>query len=155
MKIGGSTDEQGKFSFSIPVNSSITFSFVGYEEKTVRTGNSNTINISLTPRAGGLEDIIVTALGIKRDRRSVGYSIASVKGEELTKAGVTMNPFLALYGKASGVGVNVGAAGPMGGLKLNIRGSASLNPDQNLRPLFVIDGVIISDRSTSIGGSVG
>ncbi len=154
-KLAGATNEQGRFSIQMPNNASITFSFVGYEPKTVRPGNSSTINISLTPVAGGLEDVIVTALGVKRDRRSVGYSIASVKGEELTKAGATMNPFLALYGKASGVGVNVGAAGPMGGLKLNIRGSASLNSEQNLRPLFVIDGVIISDRATSIGGSVG
>ncbi|MBO9572496.1 MAG: SusC/RagA family TonB-linked outer membrane protein, partial [Chitinophagaceae bacterium] len=95
------------------------------------------------------------ALGIKKEKKALGYAVSSIKGDELLKAGATMNPFLALYGKAAGVGVNTGAAGPEGGLKINIRGAASLNPNQNTRPLFVVDGVIIGDRTTSIGGSTG
>src|SRR3546814_17203046 len=84
-------------------------------------------------------------MGIKREFRSIGYAVSSVKGEDLTKAGATLNPVLALYGKASGVGVNVGSAGPMGGINIKISGNNSLDPNSNTRTLIVVDGFIIQD----------
>ncbi|WP_188315951.1 SusC/RagA family TonB-linked outer membrane protein [Chitinophaga agrisoli] len=155
-KTGGATDASGRFSITVPGNNTIlVFSSIGFETREISAGSGDFLNITLSAASTGLSDVVVTALGVKRDRASLGYAISTIKGEELTKAGATMNPFLALYGKASGVGVNAGAAGPQGGIRINIRGAASMNPDQNTRPLFVVDGVIISDRKTSIGGTVG
>ncbi|MFT3748422.1 MAG: SusC/RagA family TonB-linked outer membrane protein [Agriterribacter sp.] len=149
------SDENGLFSITVSENATLVFSSVGFSPKEVKVGNATNITVELEEGDNKLDEVVVTALGVKRERRSIGYAVSTVKAEEITKAGATMNPFLALYGKAAGVGVNTGVAGPMGGLKINIRGALSLNPDQNTRPLFVVDGVIISDRATSIGGSVG
>jgi iron complex outermembrane receptor protein len=155
-KKGVATDANGEFVIdAADANAVLVISSIGYATQQVKVNGRSTINIRLQAAASGMEDMVVTALGIKRDRRSIGYSTATIKGDELTKSGSTMNPFLALYGKASGVGVNTGAAGPMGGLKINIRGAFSLNPNQTTRPLFVVDGVIISDRATQLGGPVG
>ncbi|MCW3467610.1 SusC/RagA family TonB-linked outer membrane protein [Chitinophaga nivalis] len=155
-RTGGATDPQGRFSIEVPDGPVIlVFSSIGFEPRSVSVGNNTVLRVTLLPASSGLNEMVVTALGIKRPKGTLGYAISTVKGEELTKAGSTMNPFLALYGKAAGVGVNVGAAGPQGGIKINIRGAASMNPDQNTRPLFVVDGVILSDRKTAIGGSVG
>jgi len=151
---GVATDQNGEFTIdAADADAVLVFSSIGYATQEVRVHGRSSITIRLVASAKSIEDMVVTALGVKRERRSVGYSIATIKGDELLKSGATMNPFLALYGKASGVGVNTGAAGPMGGLKINIRGAFSLNPNQTTRPLFVVDGVIISDRATSIGGS--
>lgn len=155
-KKGVATDANGEFTIdAADADAVLIISSIGYASQEVRVRGRNFISIKMMAAASNIEDMVVTALGVKRERRSVGYSIATIKGDELTKSGVTLNPFLALYGKASGVGVNTGASGPMGGLKINIRGAFSLNPAQNVRPLFVVDGVIISDRATSMGGSVG
>ena len=150
------TNDNGEFVLtSGSGNVTLIISSVGYEPREIKASDNAPVTVKLTPTSSSLDDVVVTALGVKRERRSIGYAVSTVKADELTKAGATMNPFLALYGKAAGVGVNTGVAGPMGGLKINIRGALSLNPDQNTRPLFVVDGVIISDRATSIGGSVG
>ncbi|WP_161964177.1 SusC/RagA family TonB-linked outer membrane protein [Chitinophaga flava] len=155
-KIGGATDASGRFSIEAPQgNVVLVFSSIGFQPTSVTVGSSNTVSVIMQAASNGLNEMVVTALGIKRPKGTLGYAISTIKGEELTKAGATMNPFLALYGKAAGVGVNMGAAGPQGGIKINIRGAASMNPDQNIRPMFVVDGVILSDRKTSIGGTTG
>lgn len=155
-KVLGISDDKGAFSISVnSTQKTIVISSVGFDNEEVNITGQSGITVTLRPAASETADVVVTALGIKREKRSLGYATSTIKGDELVKAGATMNPFLALYGKAAGVGVNTGASGPQGGLKINIRGAASLNPQQNVRPLFVVDGVIISDRSTSIGGSVG
>ena len=92
----------------------------------------------------------MTALGIKRDARALGYSVSSIKGDAITVAGVTANPLASLYGKAAGVGIQSTAGGPMGGMQIKIRGAASLNPSSNVRPLFVVDGVPIYDTESSM-----
>lgn len=155
-KTGVTTDVQGRFSIDVPDgNVVLVFTSVGFEPRSVTLGTSTFLNVTLTTASSGLNEMVVTALGIKRPKGTLGYAISTIKADELTKAGTTMNPFLALYGKAAGVGVNVGTSGPQGGVRINIRGAASMNPDQNVRPLFVVDGVILSDRKTQIGGDVG
>ncbi|MGN6436010.1 MAG: SusC/RagA family TonB-linked outer membrane protein [Agriterribacter sp.] len=150
------TNDAGEFTLTTSsATPTLIISSVGFETREVKATAGTPVSVKLAASSTSLDDVVVTALGVKRERRSIGYAVSTVKAEELTKAGATMNPFLALYGKAAGVGVNTGVAGPMGGLKINIRGALSLNPNQNTRPLFVVDGVIISDRATSIGGSVG
>jgi len=153
---GVATDANGEFTIdAADADAVLVFSSIGYATQEVRVHGRTNIIVRMMAAASNIEDMVVTALGVKRERRSVGYSIATIKGDELLKSGATMNPFLALYGKASGVGVNTGAAGPMGGLKINIRGNFSLNSAENIRPLFVVDGVVINDRITEMGGTVG
>ena len=156
-RTGGAADGQGRFSIDVPDGPVVlVFSSIGFDPKTITVAAATTtLTVTLNAASSGLNEMVVTALGIKRPKGTLGYAISTIKGDELTKSGSTMNPFLALYGKAAGVGVNVGAAGPQGGIRINIRGAASMNPLQNVRPLFVVDGVILSDRKTQIGGSVG
>lgn len=150
------TNDAGEFELTTTSdNVTLVISSVGFESLEVKASAGSPVSARLIASTTSLDDVVVTALGVKRERRSIGYAVSTIKADELTKAGATMNPFLALYGKAAGVGVNTGVAGPMGGLKINVRGAFSLNGEQNTRPLFVVDGVILSDRATSIGGSVG
>ena len=155
-KTGTTTNVQGQYSIDVPEgNVVLVFSSVGFDPQSVTVGTSTSVNVTLSIASSGLNEMVVTALGIKRPKGTLGYAISTIKGDELTKAGTTMNPFLALYGKAAGVGVNTGASGPQGGIRINIRGAASMNPNQNVRPLFVVDGVILSDRKTQLGGDIG
>ena len=134
---GGATDVNGKFkvSFDNP-NAILVVSSINYKSQEVKIGKSDVLDMVLEFDDGGLEDVVVTALGIKREKRALGYATATVKGDDLTKAGATLNPFLALYGKAAGVGINISSAGPTGGVNVRIRGAAGLESNTNTRPLL-------------------
>lgn len=146
------TDVDGKFTIAIPVGRVVLeISYVGYKTQTLTVNpTENRVSVKLEAGEGQMGEVVVTALGIKRDKRSIGYATSTVKGEELTKAGVTLNPALALYGKASGVGINIGSAGPTGGVNIRIRGAAGLESFARTRPLFVVDGVPIYDQASSM-----
>jgi iron complex outermembrane receptor protein len=145
------TGTDGRFNLSVPNGKvTLTFSYVGYEAQEVSvSGTSAIISVSMDVKEGAMDEVVVTALGVKRDRRSIGYASSTVKGTELQQAGTTLNPALALYGKAAGVGVNIGSAGPTGGINIRIRGAAGLESFAKTRPLFVVDGVPIYDNASS------
>ncbi|MGN7786104.1 SusC/RagA family TonB-linked outer membrane protein [Niabella sp. 22666] len=149
---GGVTDEKGNFSAQVNGNTTvIVFSSVGYKTTEVSVGQSNNLNVVLLAAdATGMDEVVVTALGIKREARSLGYATSTIKGDELLLAGATQNPFLALYGKAAGVGINIGSGGPTAGVNVRIRGAGGLESNSNTRPLFVVDGVPIYDRPTDM-----
>ncbi|MEN8118500.1 MAG: SusC/RagA family TonB-linked outer membrane protein [Bacteroidota bacterium] len=147
---GTITDIDGNYSLSVPANSILVFSFVGMTTVDERVDNRTNINVTLTTDEIGIDEVVVTAQGIRRDRKSLGYAISSIKAEELTIAGTTQNPVMALYGKAAGVSIRQSAAGPTGGININIRGAAGLQSDAKTRPLFVVDGVPIFDENTSL-----
>jgi TonB-linked SusC/RagA family outer membrane protein len=148
---GGATDLNGKFrvSFDNP-DAILVVSSVNHKSQEVKIGKSDELDVVLETDEAGLEDVVVTALGIKREKRALGYATATVKGDDLLKAGATQNPFLALYGKAAGVGINISSAGPTGGVNVRIRGAAGLESTTNTRPLFVVDGVPLYDEKTSM-----
>lgn len=146
------TGSDGKFTLTVPEGKVIlTFTYVGFEPEavTVAAGTS-TVAVSMDARPNAMDEVVVTALGVKRDRRSIGYATATVKGAELQQAGTPLNPVLSLYGKASGVGVNIGSAGPMGGVNVRIRGAGGLQTNTRTRPLFVVDGVPIYDKPSTM-----
>ncbi|MBV8252932.1 MAG: SusC/RagA family TonB-linked outer membrane protein [Chitinophaga sp.] len=149
-KTGTTTDPNGKFSLAVAPGATIQVSMVGYGKTEVATTAKTSYDILLQDDAKGLNEVVVTALGIKQNRKSLGYAVSSIKGDELTQAGTTLNPVQALYGKAAGVGVIAGSAGPMGGINIKIRGAASLTEGANNRPLIVVDGVVIRDANTSM-----
>jgi iron complex outermembrane receptor protein len=148
---GVMTDVDGKFTLNnVPDNATIVISSIGYVVKEVKYTGQASLDIVLETDVTSLDEVVVTALGIKHDTRALGYAISSVRGEDLIKAGVPINPLTALYGKAAGVGIQATAAGPMGGIKVNVRGSQGLDSSSGTRPLFVVDGVPIYDTESSM-----
>lgn len=144
--VGTSTDGAGQYSLTVSDEAdSLIFSFIGYKRQTVPINNRTTINIQLTADIQAFEDIVVTALGITRKERSIGYSTQEVDGDELTFT-KEQNVIGSLAGKIAGVQV-VGASGAsMGGTqKIKIRGVNSISGQGE--PLIVVDGTPVSNAN--------
>ena len=133
------TDENGHFSISVPGNAILTITSVGFESKEVEVKGLTTIYITLAPRAKGLNDVVVTALGIMRKENSIGYSTTQVKGRDLnlTKPISVAN---GLTGKVSGMQVNTINNGVFAPTRIVLRGNRSLTG--NNQALIVVDGSI-------------
>ena len=148
---GVSTDFDGNYSISASSGDTLVFSFVGYSNQSVVVGSSATVNVSLQPD-NALSEVVVTALGVKRNVKAVGYSITQVGGEELSD-NKTTNAINALQGKVAGVVVNGSAMGAKGSSRVVIRGASSLNG--NNQPLYVIDGITINNDNLGAAGMWG
>lgn len=144
---GTVSDIQGAYSIEVVgENSVLVFSYVGFETSEVRVGNANSINVSLQETMSAMSEVVVTALGIERDQRSLGYDVSNVKGEDLTQ--VTQENVLgALAGRMAGVSINQ-TSGPGSSISMVIRGATSLTTDN--QPLFVVDGVPMSNSLNNI-----
>jgi TonB-linked SusC/RagA family outer membrane protein len=146
---GTMTDENGAYSLTVSGTSPVlVFSFTGRQPQEVAVGSQSIYNISLNP-AGELSEVIVTALGIRKEKKALGYSSQEVKGEELL-ATRQMNIVNAMRGKFAGVQINSGGGAPGQGSRIIIRGVKSLDPTRNNQPLFVVDGVLIDNSTTTI-----
>jgi TonB-linked SusC/RagA family outer membrane protein len=143
-----SSDASGKYSINVVGNNQVLiFSYMGYDSQEVAINSRTSIDITLEPSEGILSDVVVTALGIKREERSLGYSVGTVKGEELTRV-VNENVLSAIAGKVPGVSINsTGATGSS--VSMVIRGATSLSNDN--QPLFVVDGVPIANTLNNVG----
>ncbi|MDB9787617.1 SusC/RagA family TonB-linked outer membrane protein [Flavobacteriaceae bacterium] len=148
---GVSTDFDGNYSISASNGDTLVFSFVGYSNQSVVVGSSATVNVSLQPD-NALSEVVVTALGVRRNVKAVGYSITQVDGEELSD-NKTTNAINALQGKVAGVVVNGSAMGAKGSSRVVIRGASSLNG--NNQPLYVIDGITINNDNLGAAGMWG
>ena len=148
---GVSTDFDGNYSINASSGDTLVFSFVGYSNQSVVVGSSATVNVSLQPD-NALSEVVVTALGVKRNVKAVGYSITQVGGEELSD-NKTTNAINALQGKVAGVVVNGSAMGAKGSSRIIIRGASSLNG--NNQPLYVIDGITINNDNLGAAGMWG
>ncbi|MBN2666234.1 MAG: SusC/RagA family TonB-linked outer membrane protein [Bacteroidales bacterium] len=142
--IGASTDVNGNFSITVPVNATtLVFSYIGMKSQEVAIGNRTVINAVLESDLVGLDEVVVTALGISRERKALGYAIQDVKSDELTKSAQS-NVISSLNGKIAGLQVSQ-AGGQIGASsRIVIRGNSSLGDNQ---PLVVIDGIPISNSS--------
>lgn len=140
----GVTDAQGGFSVTLgPSQNTLVFSFVGYETAEIPVGSQTTLSVSLKPSVAESEAIVVTALGITKQKRQLGFSVTEVKGSELSKTN-EINPINALQGRVAGVQIDMGGAGGlMANSKIIIRGNSTLGT--NNQPIFVIDGVIMDN----------
>lgn len=156
LSIGGITDLDGKFNIEVPSESSVLiFSFIGYESVEQVVGNQRVINVLLKEDVHKIDEIVVTALGIKKKEKSLTYSTQVVGGEELIRA-KDPNMINSLAGKTAGVQINKSASGLGGSVKMVIRGPRSVSGSN--QPLYVIDGVPINSSSndatsTTIGGN--
>ncbi len=154
---GTVTDLDGNYIIVVPsTESAIKFSFIGMKESRQVIGNRQTVDVSLAPDNEELDEVVVTALGISRDKKALGYAIAEVEGEEMLKSrGGLNNPVNALQGKVAGLSISSGSGSMGGSSKMLIRGNNSISG--NNQPLFVIDGVPIegtdfNSTSTARGG---
>ena len=146
-QVGTASSSDGSYSLAVPEGSeALVFTFVGFESQTVPLQGRTEVDVAMTPSVQALEDVVVTAFGIEREQRELGYAVEQVQGAELTDTG---QPDLvnALSGQISGVTVTNTGGAPGGSSRIIIRGLTSLNPDADNQPLFVVDGVPI-DNST-------
>ncbi|MCF6333962.1 MAG: SusC/RagA family TonB-linked outer membrane protein [Draconibacterium sp.] len=137
---GTITNMDGKYTLNVPSNAVIVFSFVGMETSEEAVNGRSTINVTLLTSAIGLEEVVVTALGIKRDKKTLTYASQQVSGEELMKA-KGVNFMDALNGKAAGLEIKKSASGAGGSTRVILRGFKSLGGSSE--PLYVIDGIPI------------
>ncbi len=155
-KQGVVTDFDGNYVIKIenPEGKTLTFSYVGYKDKEIRLKNGNqTINVALEPSNTKLNEVVVTALGIKKEQKALGYALTNVKGENLNKTNTT-NAVTALQGKVAGVNISTTSSGAAGSSRVIIRGASSLTG--NNQPLYVIDGIpIINNTNGSVVGPFG
>lgn len=129
----------------------LVFSFIGFENQEVNIAGRREINITLVEEVTGLDEVVVTALGIKKEAKALGYAVSKVDSERILASGKPANALQSLYGSAAGVQVAATASGPTGGMKINIRNAVSFDASSTTRPLIVVDGVPIHDESTGIG----
>jgi len=143
---GAITGSDGKYSIVLPAGATaLQFSFIGYVSQTRPVGPSNTIDVSLADDSQGLNEVVVTALGIRRERKALGYSVTEVKGAELANVG-NQNVVNSLNGKVAGVQVVSSGGAPGQAARIVVRGGNKSLKGNN-EPLFVIDGVPISNNN--------
>jgi TonB-linked SusC/RagA family outer membrane protein len=139
---GAITDASGNYQISVGPNSRLIFSFIGYAGQEVSVGNKNTINVVMVPGSQSLDEIVVTAQGIERDKRSLGYATQEVGGNILAQRSEP-NLLNALQGKLAGVNITGSSGAPGASTNINIRGITSFNGSN--QPLIVVDGIIFSN----------
>lgn len=150
---GTVTDGTGKYTIQLPAGAkALLFSFIGFSKQRVETAGNTTLNVRLAEGAKGLSEVVVTALGIKRESKSLGYTVAELKGADLSE-GKEVNVANALSGKVAGVQVSQPASGAGGSSKVLIRGNNSLQG--NSQPLYVVDGVPLDNQNIGAAGSTG
>lgn len=148
---GTITDLDGKFSLNVRSGATLVISYVGYKPKEVKASQSS-LNIVLEEDSKMLSEVVVTALGIKRERKALGYGIDEVKGDAFTKAKET-NVINSMAGRVPGLVVSQTAGGPAGSTRVILRGSTEMTG--NNQPLYVIDGVPLDNTNYGSAGTSG
>jgi len=141
---GTTTDFDGKYQIEVSPDNVLVFSYIGMKTQEVKVGNKNRIDVDMEENAEALKKVIVTALGIKKQRKSLTYAAQDLKSEELKRVKQT-NPINSLSGKIAGLTINRNASGAGGSVKVVLRGNKSLRDNQ---PLYVIDGVPLANNTS-------
>ncbi len=147
-KTGTQTNTSGQYSIPAKAGDVLVFSFIGYQNKEVTVGAETTVDVSLGGDSKNLETVVVTALGVKRSEKSLTYNTQQVSGDELSKV-KSPNLMNSLNGKVAGLTISPSASGVGGSAKVILRGSRSVSG--NNQPLYVIDGVPISNNGNANG----
>jgi TonB-linked SusC/RagA family outer membrane protein len=147
---GTSTDVDGLFTLSVPDNDAVlVVSFIGFKTQEVAVGTQSNLSIEMSEDTQQLSEIVVTALGIEREAKSLSYAQQTVDGSTLTQAR-DINILNSLSGRAAGVDIKKSSSGPGGSTRVVLRGNKSLSGSS--QPLFVIDGIPMANN---IGGQPG
>ncbi|TDO98478.1 SusC/RagA family TonB-linked outer membrane protein [Flavobacterium sp. 245] len=149
-KIAAITDENGNFKLNVPENEThIVISYMGYGTLEFKLDNTKDLVIKLKPAENVLDQVLVTALGVKKSGKAVSYAVTELKGTEFTKA-KEANITNALVGKIAGVNVSSTATGPNGSSRVVIRGNGSLNG--NNQPMYVVNDLPIDNTQLNLPG---
>ncbi len=146
------TDASGNFKLNVAPGATLNVSYMGYKSQRIIVGNSSVLSVVLESEDNALEEVVVTAMGISKEKRALSYATQEVKGDKLTQAS-NSNLATALQGKVSGVEVTPSSGMPGASAKITIRGARSFTGDNS--PLYVVDGMPISSgNDISTGNSV-
>ncbi len=137
-QMGVVTDIDGKFSLKTSVGSVLTVSYIGYKTQDIKVQEGGSLNIKLEPESKQLNEVVVTALGIKRSQKALSYNVQQVTSDELIR-NKDANFINSLAGKVAGVNINTSSAGVGGASKVVMRGAKAI--EQSSNALYVIDGV--------------
>jgi len=149
---GTTTDVNGTFLLDVPAKGILVFSFVGFTNQEVAINGQSSFTIRLAKENQSLNMVVVTALGIKKDKKALTYSVTQLGGDDLTKAR-EINLGNALSGRVAGVNAVSTATGPAGSSRVVIRGNGSLNGEN--QPLYVVNGVPINNANQGSAGTFG
>ena len=147
------TDMDGNYQLQTSETAPVLqFSYLGYKTKEVKASGKDAITTTMDVDSKALDEVVVTALGIKRDKKMLGYSVQDIKSDALNTTG---DPSVvgALSGKVAGLQMNTASTGLGGSTKITIRGNSSLT--DNNQPLWIVDGVPFSDNNTSNASAYG
>ncbi|RLD86908.1 MAG: SusC/RagA family TonB-linked outer membrane protein, partial [Bacteroidetes bacterium] len=145
--VGTTTDIDGKYSLSVkPGSKTLVFSYIGMKTQEVAIGSQNQVDVILQPDVLMVDEVVITAIGMTKEKKALGYNVQDVKSEEIAKSGNT-DVVNALQGRVSGVEVTSSSGAAGGANYITIRGATSITG--NNQPLFVVDGVPIDNSVTA------
>ncbi|MFC0775890.1 SusC/RagA family TonB-linked outer membrane protein [Terrimonas alba] len=147
---GTTTDENGTFNIQAASDETLVISAIGFAPVEQKVGSTSSFTISLTAATKEMEAVVVTALGISRQQKALGYAAQQVTAEELTDAR-SNNWSSALSGKVAGLQLLSSGSGPVNSTRITLRGDVSLNPNNN-NALIVVDGVPMSNKNATSSG---
>ena len=138
------TDENGAFSINVQGNAVLVISYAGYAVQELRTDGTAALSVTLQSTGSTMAEVVVTGFGETRSKRTLGYSITQISGDDIRRTG-NPNPINALRGMVPGLQVTPNVGGPQASTRFLIRGSANLDPYGN-QPLVVIDDIVMDDQ---------
>ncbi len=141
---GTTTDLDGAYSISVPSNGTLVFSFMGYEDAVIPVNGRRVINVSLNPGSIEIDDVVITAMGIKRSEKALGYAATSINGDAISERR-SSDIMSGIAGRVSGVQVASSSSDPGASQSVIIRGVSSLSGSN--QPLYVIDGVPMNNAA--------
>ena len=147
------TDTEGRFTIDVPNGSTLEVSCIGYEKRVVKVGAQRNVSITLAEDTKSLSDVVVTAMGIRKEKKALGYAVTDMKADELMKNKNT-NIVNSLQGKVPGLNITQSSGAAGAGATIVMRGANSTAEGRSNQPLFVVDGIIY-DNSTSVVGNSG
>jgi len=147
---GTTTDADGKYNVNAETSAVLVFSFVGYATQEVQVGSNTVLNVTLVPDVQSLQEVVVTALGIKKESRQLGYAASTVKVDELVQNRTT-NMMASMEGKIAGLNISPPAAGAGASTRIRLRGQSGFSGQLN-SPLIVINGLPMDQGARSAEG---
>lgn len=143
--VGVATNIDGKYELSAPASATtLEFSFIGFETQTIDIAGRSVIDVVMATSSLEMEEVVVTAMGLSKEKKALGYAVQDVQSEDLT-AGASNNLATALQGKVSGIEITPSSGMPGASSKMTIRGSRSFTGDNT--PLYIVDGMPITSTS--------
>ena len=149
--IGMVTDVKGAYRLNVPSSSSvIVVQSLGYETQNIDVANRTTVNVTMREESTKIDDVVVTALGLTREEKSLGYAVTKIDGDAIN-GNASGNWLNSLSGKVAGLNFDQASSGPGGTVRVTLRGEGSLSHDNN-EALFVIDGIPVNSPKIATGG---